>query len=562
MTLLPIVHRELISASRRPLTHWMRFFAAGGMVLVAWIILASNSTTLRPDKLAEALFVIISGTCFIYALMAGMLHTSDALGHERREGTLGLLFLTDLKGYDVVLGKFVASSVHSVFALVATLPVMAVPILLGGVSVGQFWRMALVLIVTVLLSLSVGMLWSIGSRDTRQAALGTLATILALAGATYFTEWLVRKGTRQSQPWLLSPSPVHAYLRAYDQYRTTAQAPREFRSAVKTQSWMALGGLVAGSILLGRTWRKQLETAADPSVQTVVSWTADDPRLFIGWRHIRWQRWLDANPYYWLARVTRPPDILLRWVMVIGSTFCASLLLLSMAGPQASKNQFGYAALTIGLLLHVGIKIVAALAATRSMNEDRTSGALELMMVAGLKSEEIIRGQRMALHQQFLPSTVILSVLTMLLITRVNLPLNPIGGTFQGVINYSLWVGLLMLWLDLRTIYTVGIQKTLRAPTPLIAMRLAVVRVLFPPWVGAGLIMASSLSTGSTGLATSFGLFWFVGCLVSNGLALARADLDLKEGFNLLAAGLHFDHGEAEVRRDFRRSAEWSLYGH
>ena len=65
----------------------------------------------------------------IYCLFSGRISTADCLSEEKREGTLGLLFLTDLKGYDVVLGKLAATSVSAFYGLLAALPVLAVPVL-------------------------------------------------------------------------------------------------------------------------------------------------------------------------------------------------------------------------------------------------------------------------------------------------------------------------------------------------------------------------------------------------------------------------------------------------
>ena len=56
------------------------------------------------------LFCILTGSAVFYCLLSGVWFTADCLSEEKREGTLGLLFLTDLKGYDVVLGKLVATS--------------------------------------------------------------------------------------------------------------------------------------------------------------------------------------------------------------------------------------------------------------------------------------------------------------------------------------------------------------------------------------------------------------------------------------------------------------------
>jgi len=95
--------------------------------------------------------------------------TADCLSEEKREGTLGLLFLTDLKGYDVVLGKLVASSLHAFYGVLAILPVMAIPLLVGGVTIDEFWRVVVVALNMLLFSLAVGMFASSISRDERRA---------------------------------------------------------------------------------------------------------------------------------------------------------------------------------------------------------------------------------------------------------------------------------------------------------------------------------------------------------------------------------------------------------
>ena len=93
-----------------------------------------------------------------YCLAYGRRSTADCLSQEKREGTLGLLFLTDLKGHDVVLGKLVATSVRGFYGLLAVFPVLAVPLLLGGTTSGEFWRVVLVLMDTFLFSLAIGIL--------------------------------------------------------------------------------------------------------------------------------------------------------------------------------------------------------------------------------------------------------------------------------------------------------------------------------------------------------------------------------------------------------------------
>src|SRR5215831_14673530 len=143
MTLLPIVTRELRVAARRSGTYWQRAGAAVGVILVgAWLYLVMESQS--PKQLSTYLFGALTAGALFYALVSGLRATADCLSVEKREGTLGLLFLTDLKGYDVILGKLAATSLNAFYSVVAVVPVLAIPLLMGGLTPGEFGRMALV----------------------------------------------------------------------------------------------------------------------------------------------------------------------------------------------------------------------------------------------------------------------------------------------------------------------------------------------------------------------------------------------------------------------------------
>src|SRR5436190_4063621 len=149
MTFLPVVTRELRVAARKPRTFWVRFFAAlVATVLFFWIWMVL-SQEYSSGRQGISLFSGLSGLAMAYSLFIGAT-TADSISEEKREGTLGLLFLTDLRGFDVVLGKLFATSLNSFYRLIAIFPLLAVPLVLGGVSVGEFWRMVLVLCVTLL----------------------------------------------------------------------------------------------------------------------------------------------------------------------------------------------------------------------------------------------------------------------------------------------------------------------------------------------------------------------------------------------------------------------------
>jgi len=133
MTFLPIVDRELRVTARRSSIYRVRLAVALTAMLLAGIILVVNLGAPQ-HQLGRHVFEGLSVLSFIYCLFSGRISTADCLSEEKREGTLGLLFLTDLKGYDVVLGKLAATSVSAFYGLLAMLPVLAVPLLLGGVT--------------------------------------------------------------------------------------------------------------------------------------------------------------------------------------------------------------------------------------------------------------------------------------------------------------------------------------------------------------------------------------------------------------------------------------------
>src|SRR5689334_4054547 len=130
MIFLPIVDRELRVASRQRSTYFTRF----GSVLAAvgvggWIMLMPWMNT--PQQLGLPLFIPLSVIRFIYSIMVGVRTPADCISEEEREGTLGLLFLPDLKGFDIVLGTLAATSLNSFYGMLAVFPVLAISLLAG-----------------------------------------------------------------------------------------------------------------------------------------------------------------------------------------------------------------------------------------------------------------------------------------------------------------------------------------------------------------------------------------------------------------------------------------------
>src|SRR5436305_4590793 len=104
MTFLPIVERELRVAARKRSTFWVRIAAALVALIIGsgFLLLATlGNFGAGPGSFGRGLFATLTWMSFAVALAAGLFFTSDSLSEEKREGTIGLLSLTDLKGYEV-----------------------------------------------------------------------------------------------------------------------------------------------------------------------------------------------------------------------------------------------------------------------------------------------------------------------------------------------------------------------------------------------------------------------------------------------------------------------------
>ena len=405
MILLPIVARELRVASRRASTYWTRFTAGLLAIVVGafvWAILFSQS----PRETGFWLFVWLAVIAYLYSLLAGALSTADSVSEEKREGTLGLLFLTDLKSYDIVLGKLAASSIHSIYGLLAIFPVMGVPLLLGGVTPGEFWRVVLVCVNNLFLSLSIGMLCSALCKDERKSiGLTLLVLILLTAGTPGFVALManylppahpLRDFFRERPFPLLLPSPGFACVAAFDiPYKAmlTSQKINWFYPGLACTHLIGWGALVFTTVILPRVWQ---DKAATP--QTVRRreqwklWTHGPSEVRTAFRH----RLLEVNPFYWLASRDRF-KVALVWLWIGAAATLWMFGLIKARRDWLEETVY----VCTALVAHSFFKCWLAMEAARRLGADRRSGALELLLSTPLSVNEILRGQWLALLRQF-----------------------------------------------------------------------------------------------------------------------------------------------------------------
>jgi AraC-like DNA-binding protein len=164
-------------------------------------------------------------------------------GLRQRREARRWVFLTDLISYDVVFGKLAATSLGAAYGLLCVLPSLALTLLLGGVTVGEFWRITAALVVTLFLSLTIGMAISAVSRDARQAMAAALLVLMLLAGVPPLLWWLAHAFTPAKEfvaDLLLYACPPYDLALGRDGMYSAKNGPQLYWTALSVQFGLAI----------------------------------------------------------------------------------------------------------------------------------------------------------------------------------------------------------------------------------------------------------------------------------------------------------------------------------
>jgi len=471
MTFLPIVARELRVASRRRATYWSRFVMALATIVVGLFVFVDARHN-APHEQGMELFGVLGILAFIYCLGAGIRSTADCLSEEKRDGTLGLLFLTDLKGYDVIIGKLVATSLNSLYGLLAIFPVLAIPLLMGGITNGEFWRLTLVLANIFLFSLALGMFVSSISKYPRRAVAASTTLMLIIAvGLPILQDWFSyfnKYPQLNSVVRTIIPETAFALIGDKDY----ATGMKDFWWSVGVIQGLCWVLLALASFIVPRSW--QDKPAGAKAVRWRERWhlwsygDAAERQLFR-------KRLLDINAFFWLAGRARlkPTHV---WVAL----FCLGCLWTWGAVKNPSEWMNGGIYFITAMVVNTMLKIWVASEAGRRLGEDRKIGALELLLSTPLTVPDILRGQFLALKRQFfwpLMFALVLEGVFLLAALRASHESGePVAIVCCGV---SIMV---MLVADIFALSALGMWTSLTAKNPNRTTGMTVRRILVLPW--------------------------------------------------------------------------------
>jgi len=450
------------------------------MAISGWAFLVTGR--LQPQMVGRMLFYTLTGGVMFYALLAGIRFTSDSLSEEKREGTLGLLFLTDLRGYDVVVGKLLATSLAVFYCVLAVLPVLALPLLMGGVGAGEFARLVGVIVNTLFFSLCVGMFASAISRSPRVAIAWTLLLLLIVCGgspALGMLEWKSRHWRGNFVHEFAIPSPVFSYFTGTDEFFKRGFA-RAFYSSVIIVHLLGWIFLALASFVVRRSWQDKPATVRSSELKEKWRNTIEGDASS---RNDFRRSLLDENAFYWLA--TKPRQkALWSWLPML---FVVIAWIWGLAKTRGDWLNPGIYAATI-ILLGLTMKAMLVAESSQRILQDRMIGALELLMTTPLTVKEIVRGQRLALQRQFTKPIIALFIIGFVL-WLMGASHHDMNGSNRTTWLWAGFLGLIVFVADIVALFWMGMWHGLAAKNPKHAFGAATVPILLLPWVGVAAVM-------------------------------------------------------------------------
>lgn len=497
MILLPIVERELRVVARRPSTQWVRFFASL-LALVVFILFLAASNDNSPQAVGGELFGIMSSVAFMVSILAGVFLTADELSGEKRAGTLGLLFLTDLRGYDVVLGKLMVSSVHAFYALLAVFPVLGIPLLMGGVTGGEFFRVMGALVVTLCFSLAVGLLISALGRETRTVTLGTFLFILLFAAIFPAVYGNLKVLTNMRVPhFLIWLSPGGCLWTAFDDNYARGFFAHEYWVSVIAILGVSVVFISLASFYLPSAWQEKPLTT-----HRRWGWVEDIQSSVAMLR-----RWFkrpalrNGDPLVWLgSRDTT--ERMLAWsavVLMVPMELCFLFAVCFDVSKDRTMEMEWSIALTVGMVCgfcsHLLLKYLVAVSASRRLCEDRASGALELLLSTPVSEGQILNGLRKAVSRQLFGPIMLVMLANLSLALMTAFFKLDMDFEVRTIFGMMIGGGALTLGMDCWALTGVGQWRGLRARSPNRAVIGAMGPILGMPWLGLALILFSGPNT-------------------------------------------------------------------
>jgi ABC-type transport system involved in multi-copper enzyme maturation permease subunit len=488
--LVPVIERELRSEARNTFTYWLRVIGAAALLITGasfWVLEGVGFG--RGGEWFGAMHQALFWS--IWVLVPPM--TADCISREKREGTLGLLFLTPLRASEVVLAKGLAHGLRAAALGLASIPVLALPFLMGGVSWAEALASLLINFSALCWALAAGLLASSRNRTLSRALVASAAwTVL------FFLLFAVAQGIGAIVVMSLWAPGFLARVGGWSEmvervlglgYVATLKfrwfwenmrffGPRGmFPIGAASVAGVALFSVLAFLALIGATaanvqrlWQDRPRSALQMEVEKQLCRPSFGKGVYRAWM----RRLIERNPVGWLERRTwQARMVTWAWIAVVGCVVSAAA-----SDPQFFRSNSLEWLTTLAAMLCASM----ALSSAGSFRRERETGVMELLLVSPLGVSRIIRGRLRGLWGQFGPGVGLFVASWLYLIPVLA---RPFGGMDEG----AAVVG--VLWLFCNTALTLpvmGLYLSMRCRLFILAAVVTMAGAVFVPAMAAMLL--------------------------------------------------------------------------
>lgn len=199
MRLNPIVKKDVMVQSRSMKICWGVFayeLILASVFFLAMLVIQGNSiySTYSTDNIYSYmvwLYPILGVTQLVVLGLVVPIRTASSISGERERQTFDIMMTTSMTPFSIVMGKVMTAIVQSMFYVVASMPIMALSFIIGGVSWGYlFWFLGVALLVSFFTA-SIGILCSSLCRKTISAVILSYVFYLGFFGGTFLPTILI-----------------------------------------------------------------------------------------------------------------------------------------------------------------------------------------------------------------------------------------------------------------------------------------------------------------------------------------------------------------------------------
>jgi ABC-type transport system involved in cytochrome c biogenesis permease component len=383
----PVIIRELRVAGRAQWNNWYRVLAAG-LVLVLGLFTRMFDASRDGRELFATIHQVLFWVIWIFVPLA----TADCISKERREGTLGLLFLTPLRPWEVVVAKSLVQASRAALMWLAAVPVLTLAFLMGGVTK---WEVALSVLIhfsSLGCALAAGIAVSAAFREwSRVMVMAVCASALLLVGYVNVQSWAVpRVG------WSLADGL--RFLLNWE-YLAISQGQPLYADWVRWMLVPCAGSVVllGGVILLSGLVVRRSINAESRAPSPLVRFSA---KILFPALHRKWSRnRLLSNPIGWLEQRTWTARTL-QWGWVAFTIAVYAVI-------AARWDEWSYGLSGMHRMLGWGLLAALGLTAAGSFRRERENGMLSLLLITPLKPDQLVLGRVKGLWAQIRWATLL-----------------------------------------------------------------------------------------------------------------------------------------------------------